>query len=523
MNELKDLDQNRTPLFDAIKKFSTWDPAPFFIPAHKMGKGIDPRLIDFVGENVFRMDLSEVRWTDDYHGASSSILEAEELAAAAWGAARTRFLVNGTSSGIIAAICGVCGEGDEIIVPRNVHKSVVHGLVVSGAVPVYVNPEVNVSGGLVGGLDPDALAAALEAHPNAKAVFAISPTYHGVISDLRRLTELAHERCIPIIVDEAHGNHDYFSDRLPMGALDFDCDIVCQSTHKMSGSLTQSSMIHIGKGAEESGRVDFERINMGLGLMQSTSPSYLLLASLDLARSYIATEGERILNAVMDALNEARAEIADIPGVSVLGSELRGTYSIYDYEPMRLVITAFNLRLSGYELFKLLREDYGVEPEFGDPIYCICVAGLGTERAHVQKLVSALKDISSKYTSGSNLSVGDGEGFRRVNRNDNQTSWCDKQSSLAEAPANSSLAGLPPMVMTPRQAWFAPKERIPFGEAKGRISGELVVPYPPAIPALCPGESITPEIYDLLCLRKKERCHLHCSAGDSLETLLVVR
>ena len=500
LNESTKLDQSKTPLFDAIKKFSTWDPAPFFIPSHKMGKGIDPRLIDFVGENVFRMDLSEVRWTDDYHGASSSILEAEELAAAAWGAARTRFLVNGTSSGIIAAICGVCGEGDEIIVPRNVHKSVVHGLVVSGAVPVYVNPEVNDEAGLVGGLDPGALAAVLEAHPKAKAVFAISPTYHGVICDLRRLTELAHERGIPIIVDEAHGNHDYFSDRLPQGALDFDCDIVCQSTHKMSGSLTQSSMIHIGEGAEESGRVDFERVNMGLGLMQSTSPSYLLLASLDLARSYIATEGERILNTVMDALDEARAEIADMPGIAVLGSELRGTFSIYDYEPMRLVITASELGLSGYELFKLLRENYGIESEFGDPKYCICVAGLGTDRAHIRKLVSALKEISLKY----------------------KVEQITKQNT-GELINNSCPNALPPMVMTPRQAWFAPKERIPFDEAKGRISGELVVPYPPAIPALCPGESVTPEIYDLLCIRKKEGCHLHCSAGDSLETLLVVR
>ena len=491
-------DQNKTPLFDAVKKFSDWDPAPFFIPAHKMGKGIDPRWKEFVGENIFRMDLSEVRWTDDYHGASCSIREAEELAAAAWGAARTRFLVNGTSGGIIAAISGTCGEGDEIIVPRNVHKSVVFGLVLSGAVPVYVNPKVNEKIGLVGGLDPKDLAVVLRDHPKAKAVFAISPTYHGIISDLQSLTELTHERGLPIIVDEAHGNHDYFSNRLPNGALDFDCDIVCQSTHKMSGSLTQSSMLHIGKNAEASGRIDFERINMGLSLMQSTSPSYILLASLDMARSYIATKGERILNEVMDMLDEARAEIKDIPGISLLRPELSGLYGIYDYEPMRLVLTANELCLSGYELFRQLREDYGIEPEFSDPIYCICVAGLGTQRCHVQKLVLALKDISSKNANKMNRPCG------------------------VEQPDNLPVS-LPPMEMTPRQAWFANKERIPFGEAKGRISGELVVPYPPGIPALCPGEKITAEIHDLLTERKKEGCHLHCSAGDSLETLLVVR
>ncbi|MDR0875080.1 MAG: DegT/DnrJ/EryC1/StrS family aminotransferase [Clostridiales Family XIII bacterium] len=497
------LDQSRTPLFDALRKFSAWDPAPFFVPAHKMGSGIDPRWIEFAGENIFRMDLSEVRWTDDYHGASSAILEAEVLAADAWGAARTRFLVNGTSSGIIASVCGICGDGDEIIVPRNAHKSVVYALVQSGAVPVYVQPEL-CGAGLVGGLLPETLAAALDAHPGAKAVFAVSPTYHGVISDLERLAEIAHARGIPLIADEAHGNHDYFSDRLPKGALECGADLVCQSTHKMSGSLTQSSMLHVGPGAESSGRVDFERVNMGLSLTQTTSPSYLLLASLDLARSYIATEGARILNEVLDALDKARAEItglsgADaIPGIAVLGSELAGTYGIYAYEPMRLVLSATGLGLSGYELFRLLREEYGVEAEFGDPLYCVCVAGLGTICTHVEKLVTALRSISARFE---NASLG--------------SMFSITQTILPPV--------LPPMAMTPREAWFAAKERVPFAAAAGRVSGELVVPYPPGIPALCPGDRITAEIHDFLRLRRDENCHLHCYAGDGLETLLVVR
>jgi arginine/lysine/ornithine decarboxylase len=269
----------------------------------------------------------------------------------------------------------------------------------------------------------------------------------------------------------------------------------------MSGSLTQSSMLHVGPGAESSGRVDFERVNMGLSLTQTTSPSYLLLASLDLARSYIATEGERILNEVLDMLDEARAEITGIPGISVLGSELTGRYGIYDYEPMRLVISAAGLGLSGYELFRILREEYGVEAEFGDPLYCVCIAGLGTTRAHTEKLVMALRDISTRFLHKQNVPL----------------------CSPALITQTKRPPVLPPMAMTPREAWFAPKERVSFAAAAGRVSGELVVPYPPGIPVLCPGERITAEIHDFLRQRRDENCHLHCSAGDSLETLLVVR
>jgi lysine decarboxylase len=296
----------------------------------------------------------------------------------------------------------------------------------------------------------------------------------------------------------------------------------------MSGSLTQSSMLHVGPGAESSGRVDFERVNMGLSLTQTTSPSYLLLASLDLARSPIATEGEHILNEVLDTLDAARAEITGVVatsgsggstdsrkvadssgnsgvlgilGISVLGLELAGRYGIYDYEPMRLVISAAGLGLSGYELFRLLREEYGVEAEFGDPLYCVCVAGLGTTRAHTEKLVTALRDISTRLLHKQNVPL----------------------CSPVLVTQTKRPPVLPPMAMTPREAWFAAKERVSFAAAGGRVSGELVVPYPPGIPALCPGERITPEIHDFLRQRKEENCHLHCSAGDALETLLVVR
>jgi len=469
-----------------------------------MGEGIDSRFKSFAGENIFKMDLCEVRWTDDFHGAASSIKEAQELASDAWGAAKSHFLVNGTSGGIIAAICSVCGDGDPIIVPRNAHKSAVYGLVISGAEPVYVMPEIDQSRGFIGGLTPSALEKAFTERPDSKAVFTVSPTYHGVMCDTRALADIAHRHGAALISDEAHGNHMYFSERLPKGALELGADIVCQSTHKMSGALTQASMLHLSRGAEE--RVDFEKMSANLSMIQTTSPSYILLASLDMARSYIAMHGEAMLDGVLDMLEEARKKIAAMPGIEVLGKEIVGTAGVADYEPTRLVISASALEIDGYELFRMLREEYDIECEFADPRWCVCVAGIGTTAAHIDALTAALADIVKK------------NGLLRSASND-KTVIARSDAGRDEA----ILPIIPPLRMTPREAWFADKEKVPFEAARGRVSAELVVPYPPGIPILCPGEVITNDAHDFLAEQKEKGRHLHCAAGDTLETLTVVK
>ena len=499
------LDQNKTPLFDAVKKFADWDPVPFFIPSHKMGEGIDPDFRSFAGENILKIDLSEVRWTDDFHGASTSIKEAQELAADAWGAEQSFFLVNGTSGGIIAALSAVCGDGDRIIVPRNAHKSAIYGLVVSGAEPIYVMPETKEELGLIGCLSPETLENAFKEHPDAKAVFTVSPTYYGVMSDTASLAEIAHRYGAVLIADEAHGNHVYFSDRLPKGALALGADIVCQSTHKMSGSLTQASILHLGKDAGR--RIDSDKIKTNLSLIQTTSPSYILLASLDTARSYIATQGDVLLGNVLDVLEKAREEIEGIPGIEILSAK-----KIEGFEPTRLVISARALGIDGYELFRILREDYDIECEFADPAWCICVAGLGTRAEDAEALVKALKEISRKThkeiaRAGSLFDSG----------SDNNESHDSRDKTITVLPP------IPSLIMTPRKAWFADKDKIPFEQARGRISAEMVVPYPPGIPVLCPGEIVSDEVHDYLNEQRKAGRHMHCSAGDSLTTLTVVR
>jgi arginine/lysine/ornithine decarboxylase len=351
-------------------------------------------------------------------------------------------------------------------------------------------PELDPGLGLVGGLAPKALEQAFEKYPDAKAVFTVSPTYHGVMSDTGALAGIAHRRGAVLISDEAHGNHMYFSKRLPKGALELGADIVCQSTHKMSGALTQASMLHLGRDAEK--RVDFDRVRANLSMIQTTSPSYILLASLDLARSYIATQGEAALSGIIDAIDKAREEIRAMKGIAMLGRETAGRTGISDYEPTRLVVSALLSGLDGYSLFSLLRERYAIECEFADPNWCVCVAGLGTTQGHTEALVNALSEISA-----------------------------ENNKNIVSPPL--PLPSVPPLRMTPREAWFAQKETIPFENAPGRVSAEMVVPYPPGIPVLCPGEVVTSEVYEFLDHQRKAGRHMHCAAGDSLENLNVVK
>lgn len=481
--------QNKTPLLDGLLEYASSGTAPLHIPAHKMGNGINPKLLDFTGQNIFKIDITEVHGLDDLHQPEGVISEAQELAADAWGADRSFFLVNGTSAGIIAAIASTVGEGEKIIIPRNAHKSVVFGLIISGAKPVYISADIHKQLGLVGGFSPESVTKAFNENPDTKSIFMVSPTYYGVCSDLKAIINIAHSHNAIAIADEAHGNHVYFHPDLPAGALTLGADIACQSTHKMSGSLTQSSILH-AKGS----LVDYSRLKFNLQMMQSTSPSYVLQASLDAARSYIATQGHLILDKLIEMSAHARKQLCEISGISVLGPEIIGSASIADYDPIRLVISARNLGIEGYELYDTLRSKYGIEAEFGDYFYVVCVLGLGTQQEHIDRLILAIKDIAAK-----------------ADKSKHPLQW------------DEELPPLPQQIMTPRQAYQATTEKIKWQDAKGRICAEMVVPYPPGIPTICPGEIVTDEVWEFLELQNRNNRHLHGPENGRLDYLKVVR
>ncbi len=483
------MDQYKTPLFDAIKNYIDDDITPFHIPSHKMGAGVNPKWKDFVGEQIFKMDICEVHGLDDIHQPEGVIQESQMLAADAWGADQSFFLVNGTSGGIISSICTIASEGEKIIVPRNAHKSVVFALIISGAKPIYISAEIYKEKGIVGGFDPNKLRLIYEKNKDAKGVFSVSPTYHGVCSDMKSLIDITHNYGGTFIADEAHGNHVYFNEKLSKGALEFGADISCQSIHKMCGSLTQSSMLHT-----KGNKVDLKKLKFNLQMMMNTSPSYLLEVSLDLARSYVATVGHDILDELIDLASMARQRIQQIPGIEILGDEVVGNAAIADYDPIRLIISARNLGIEGYELYEILRNDYKIEAEFGDYFYVLCIMGLGTKKEHVLKLVDALKDISRKHV-----------------RAIKHLTW------------EEELPPIPHMFMSPRDAYFRESEKIPWREAKGRISAEMIVPYPPGIPTICPGEIVTDEVWDFLNNQKEKGRHLHGPEGGVLNELSIVK
>jgi lysine decarboxylase len=481
-------DQRKTPLFDAIADFVSQAPTPFFIPSHKMGRGIDPRWLDFAGENIFKMDLSEVRGLDDLHGPQGVILEAQALAADAFGSDLCFFLVNGTSCGIVAAICTAASEGQRIIIPRNAHKSVIFGLIAGGAVPVYLPAEIHREKGLVGGVSAKKLDALYAENADAKGVFAVSPSYHGVCGDMKALIDVTHGRGGVFIADEAHGNHVYFHEKLTPGALTLGADCVCQSLHKMSGSLTQSSLLHV-----RGDRPNTDLLRSNLQMMQSTSPSYILLASIDLARSHMATRGRDILDCLLSVSSAARKELSALPGIEVLGEELIGEAEITGYDPIRLVVSARKLGIEGHALYRILREQYNIEIEFGDYFYGICVMGIGTVQEDVDRLLFALRDISDRY-----------------------------RGQCKPLEWDEALPPMPPLVMTPREAHFSERVRVQRREAEGRICAQMIVPYPPGIPVICPGEAITKDVLRFLDEQIRKGRHLHGLENEDPDGIAVV-
>ncbi|MEH2181129.1 aminotransferase class I/II-fold pyridoxal phosphate-dependent enzyme [Nostoc sp.] len=463
------LNQNQIPLLDALKASATRPHAPFYTPGHKQGEGISQPLADLFGKTVFRADLTELADLDNLFAPQGVIQEAQQLAAAAFGASQTWFLVNGSTCGIEAAILATCGMGDKIILPRNVHSSAIAGLILSGAIPIFLNPEYDPVLDIAHSITPNTLQSALHQHPDAKAVLTVYPTYYGVCGDLRAIANITHQYNIPLLVDEAHGAHFAFHPELPTPALVANADLTVQSIHKVLGAMTQASMLHV-----QGNRIDCDRISKALQLVQSTSPSYLLLASLDAARQQMALHGKILMSRTLQLAQEARTKISQIPGLSVLEMpQLEESLGFAALDKTRLTVTVSGLGLTGFEADEILDEKLGITAEFASLQHLTFIISLGNTPADIEQLVQGFTTLAKEYRR-SNLTVK------------NQV-WLYLDRTLDYA-----------LQLSPREAFFAVSETLPLTQTNKRICAEIVCPYPPGIPVLMPGEVITKSVFEYL-------------------------
>ncbi|MCY8796542.1 arginine decarboxylase [Bacillus inaquosorum] len=454
------MSQHETPLYTGLKKHANRQPVQFHIPGHKKGAGMDPEFRQFIGENALSIDLINIEPLDDLHAPKGIIKQAQDLAAEAFGADHTFFSVQGTSGAIMTMVMAVCGPGDKIIIPRNVHKSIMTAIVFSGAIPIFIHPEIDNELGISHGITLESAKRALTEHPDAKGLLVINPTYFGVAADLKSIVELAHSFDVPVLVDEAHGVHIHFHDELPLSAMQAGADIAATSVHKLGGSLTQSSILNMREGL-----VSKDRVQSILSMLTTTSTSYLLLASLDVARKRLATEGHQLAEETLKLANQTRDRLNQIEGIYCVGSEILGSKAAYSYDPTKLIISVKNLGLTGHDVEKWLRESFNIEVELSDLYNILCIFTPGDSQNDADRLVEALTEIAHQMS----------------------------EQDVTHQKTEVLLPEIPLLAMTPRDAFYANTEVIPLKEASGRIIAEFVMVYPPGIPIFIPGEIITEE------------------------------
>ncbi|AUT02540.1 arginine decarboxylase [Nostoc sp. CENA543] len=493
------LNQNQAPLLAALKNCAARPHAAFYTPGHKRGRGISQALVDLLGKDVFGVDLTELADLDNLSAPQGVIQQAQQLAAAAFGAAKTWFLVNGSTCGIEAAILATCGVGDKIILPRNVHSSAIAGLILSGAMPIFIHPEYDPVLDIAHSITPENLQATLQQHPDAKAVLTVYPTYYGVCGDLQAIAHITHQYHIPLLVDEAHGAHFAFHPDLPTPALACNADLTVQSIHKVLGAMTQASMLHV-----QGERIDIDRVSKALQLLQSTSPSYVLLASLDAARQQMAVDGKQIMSRTLQLARDARTKISQIPGLSVLQlptGELSSGF--VDLDATRLTVNVSRLGLTGFEVEEIL-DAQGVTAEFATLQNITFIISLGNTGEDIHKLVEGFRSL---------------ENIKLLNLTPNPFPCREGGQELK--PLFLQERGFV-RVISPREAFFAASEIVPVWEACDRICAETICPYPPGIPALIPGEVITPTILEYLHHIQQQGGFITGCHDPSLLTLKVI-
>ncbi len=477
-------DQSKTPIYEALERYKAMRVVPFDVPGHKRGRG-NSELTEFLGERCMSVDVNSMKPLDNLCHPVSVIKEAEELAADAFGAKHVFFMINGTTSAVQSMVLTACKRGEKIIMPRNVHRSAINALVISGAQPVYVNPGTNDELGIALGMSIKDVEKAILLNPDAKAVLVNNPTYYGICSPLKDIVELAHKHGMLALVDEAHGTHFYFNDNLPASAMSAGADMAAVSMHKTGGSLTQSSFLLINNDISQG------YVRQIINLTQTTSGSYLLMSSLDISRKNLALNGQSIFDKVSQLAAYARDEINKIGGFYAYGRELINNDTVFDFDVTKLSVHTRSIGLAGIEVYDILRDDYDIQIEFGDIGNILAIISVGDKALAIERLISSMSEIKRLYSR-------------------------DKAGMFDHEYINPLVA------MTPQEAFYAPKISVPIEKSFGKICSEFVMCYPPGIPILAPGEYITKDILNYVAYAKEKGCFLTGTEDIYIERINVV-
>ena len=447
----------RAPIAEAMKAYAADGARAYHTPGHKQGLGAHPLLKALVTEEGLREEVSLMEELDDLHEPTMCIKEAQEMAAALYGADQAFFMINGTTGAIHTMLMGALAPGDTVLVPRNAHRSVIGGIILAGARPVFLQPEIDERLGIAMGLTEEMVARAIALHPEAKALVCVYPTYYGVTYGLEAIAKLVHAHGMLLLVDEAHGPHLRFSDDLPPQAIDCSADMAAQSTHKILGAMTQASML-----LTSGPRVSRERVREAASLLQSTSPNQLLLASLDIARLQMAEDGRETVGNAVRLAEKLRCAINEIDGLWSFGPEYTDYPGATGLDTTKITVQVTDLGLSGVEAESILRHEYKVQCELSDARNLLFILSYADGEEQADYLLEALQGLARDH----------------------------RRATVAASAVAAGLPAVPAQGMTPREAFFAPKGSVPFGEAEGRIAAEQVMFYPPGIPILCPGDII---------------------------------
>jgi arginine/lysine/ornithine decarboxylase len=479
--------QDKTPLLDVLLSRAKRKVTSFHTPGHKNGQGVDKKLTNFTGRDLFALDVTVFPEVDSLHDPTGPIRKAQQLFAKAYGVEHSFFLVNGSSVGNMAMVMSTCRPGDSIIISRNAHKSTLGGIILSGVWPIWIQPTIDQNLDIIFDATPEQVEKALKQFPEAKAVFVTSPTYNGVATNLKRIAEICHAKGKVLLVDEAHGAHLHFHDKLPMSAVDAGADMVVQSTHKTLSAISQGSVLHYN-----TKNVDMSRLRKILSMLQTTSPNYMTLASLDLARKQMVTEGEKILDRLIQNTERARNEINHLKNFTCLTrAEITGRG--FDLDMTKITINVTRTGYPGQRISEILAKDYNIQVDAADLFNLIAITGTGTTKQDLDRLVAALSEID-------HMKQGEAQ------------NWVLQIPSLSTE-----------LVMNPRDVFLLYRsKRVPLRKAIGHISAQTLTPYPPGIPVLIPGERVTAEIVEYLEDLTERAVRISGQEAEALRTVKIV-